>query len=199
MYLQQILDNGILQVLQTCITERVKGRREACFVVSNIAMATPREAKVPVKSSILALLIETVADQEEEAEVQREALTALQHLAEKGEKKGVFLTSLVDADCVEACCATLRSQDGLRVDHAVRIIAYLIDTPWSGADDAIQRLEDSDGVKSLRRVWLQGWRRGGWNGSRMAHILLKAYFPEASKPARLEPTQITQPEQLSID
>lgn len=184
--LQSILDNGILQGLQTCMTERVKGRRVACFVVSSIAMAKPSEAKVLVKSSILPLIIAMVADQEEEADVQREALTALQHLAEKGEKKRVFLTSLVEADCVEACCAMLRSQDGERLDKAVRILAYLIDTPWSGADDAIKRFEDSDGVSLLRQVWLQEVRDyGGVRDESYADILLKAYFPEAAKHTRV--------------
>ncbi|KAG9042485.1 Importin alpha subunit (Karyopherin alpha subunit) (Serine-rich RNA polymerase I suppressor protein) [Tulasnella sp. UAMH 9824] len=146
--LQSILDNGVLQALQTCITEHVNTRKDAYAVASEIAMATPSAAKILVKSSILSLLIETVADQEEEAEVQLEALTALHNLATKGERKHSFLTSLLKADCVEACCAALRSQDGLRVEKAVRIVACLVDTPWSGADDAIERLEDSDGPTS---------------------------------------------------
>lgn len=180
--LQSILDNGILQALQTCITEHVKTRKEACLVASSIVMATPAEAQVLVESSVLPLLIEMVAHEKEEAEAQRGALTALQHLATKRR----FFSSLVKAGCVEACCAALRSGDGLRVDTAVQIIAALIDTPWSGADDAIERLEDSDGVRLLRRVWLQRWEgTGGWEGSRIAYLLSKAYFPEASKPCRV--------------
>ncbi|KAG8936142.1 hypothetical protein FRC00_009635 [Tulasnella sp. 408] len=143
--LQSILDNDILEALQTCITDYAKTRKEACLVASNIAMATAREAKVLVKSSILPLLIEMVTDQEEEAKVQLEALKVLQNLAEQGEKRRGFFTSLVEVDCVEACCEALRNQDGDQVDEAARIIEHLIDTPWSGADDAIDRLEDSDG------------------------------------------------------
>ncbi|KAG8917354.1 Importin alpha subunit (Karyopherin alpha subunit) (Serine-rich RNA polymerase I suppressor protein), partial [Tulasnella sp. 408] len=136
--LQSILDHGVLQALHTCITDHVKSRQLACFVASNIAMAAPPQAEPLVESSILPLLLEIVTN-EEDAGVRREAATVLQHLATKGEKTGDYYSSLVEADCVEACCTALRSQDGQMVEKAVRIIAYLIDTPWSGADDAIER------------------------------------------------------------
>ncbi|KAG8947547.1 Importin alpha subunit (Karyopherin alpha subunit) (Serine-rich RNA polymerase I suppressor protein) [Tulasnella sp. 408] len=181
--LQSILDHGVLQALHTCITDHVKSRQLACFVVSNIAMAAPPQAEPLVESSILPLLLEIVTN-EEDAGVRREAATVIQHLATKGEKTGDYYSSLVEADCVEACCAALRSQDGQTVEKAVRIIAYLIDTPWSGADDAIERLEDSGGVNLLRRVWLER-KFTGWKSSLAAHTLLRAYFPEAAKHPRV--------------
>ncbi|KAG9042484.1 Importin alpha subunit (Karyopherin alpha subunit) (Serine-rich RNA polymerase I suppressor protein) [Tulasnella sp. UAMH 9824] len=182
--LQSIFDNGVLQALHTCITDRVESRQLACFVASNIAMAAPPQAEPLVESSILPLLIEMVADEEEEAGVRREAATVLQHLVRRGEKTHDYYSSLVEADCVEACSAALQSQDGPTVEKAVRIIAYLIDTPWSGADDAIERLEDSAGVNLLRRVWLE-WKGPRVNSSVTAHALLRAYFPEASKHPRV--------------
>lgn len=184
--LQSVLDHGVLQALYTCITDsdRVKSRQLACFVASNIAMAAPPQAEPLVESSILPLLIEMVADEEEEAGVRHEAATVLQHLATKGEKTGEYYGSLVEADCVEACCTALRSEDMPMVEKAVRIITYLIDTPWNGADDAIERLEESGGVNLLRRVWLE--KKGtGWKTSNTAHTLLRAYFPEASKHPRV--------------
>lgn len=182
---QSIFDNGIVEALQTCLTEHVKTRKEACIVAANIAWVTPSGAKLLAKSSTLPLLIGMVADQEEKAEVQYEALIALQYLAAKGEKQHSILKALVKADCVEACCAAFRSQVELQVLAAVRIIQYLIDTPWSGADDAIERLEESDGVRLLRQVWLQEWRAGGVQASSIACLLLNTYFPEAAKRSRV--------------
>ncbi|KAG8910463.1 hypothetical protein FRC00_008120, partial [Tulasnella sp. 408] len=176
--LQSILDNGILQALQTCITEHVNTRKEAFVVASNVAMDAPHGAKALIGSSILPLLVGVVADQEEEAEFQEKALEVLLYLATKGEKKHSFLGSLVKADCVEACSAALRSEDGRTAYNAVSVITCLIDTPWSGADDAIERLEDSDGVRLLRRVWLE-------QDLDIARTLLVAYFPEASKYPRV--------------
>ncbi|KIO15859.1 hypothetical protein M407DRAFT_34527 [Tulasnella calospora MUT 4182] len=180
MLLQSILDNGILQALQTCITNHVRSRQLACVVASNIAGATPLQAEALIQSSILPVLTGLVANQEEAVRVQHEAVAVLLHLATKGERNHDFFSSLLEADCVEACCAALQSTDWMLVEKSVRIIKYLIDTPWSGADDAIERLEDSGGVKLLRKVWLEhdGNHR---TESATAHTLLRVYFPESSR------------------
>ncbi|KIO15860.1 hypothetical protein M407DRAFT_34528 [Tulasnella calospora MUT 4182] len=184
MLLQSILDNGILQALQTCITNHVRSRRLACCVASNIAAATPLQAEALIQSSILPILTGLVANQGEEVKVQHEAVTVLVQLAKKGERNHDFFSSLLEGDCVEACCAALHSTDWVMAGKSVLIIKYLIDTPWSGADDAIERLEDSDGVRLLRKIWLE---HGGnrWAESATAHTLLKVYFPDSSRRPRV--------------
>ncbi|KAG8925233.1 hypothetical protein FRC01_010461 [Tulasnella sp. 417] len=181
--LQSLFDHGILTALETCITDYVQSRQLACFVLSNIATA---QAEGLVESSVLPCLTGIVADPEEELKTRNEAATTLLLLAKKGSKKDRFLSSLVEADCVEACCAALGCTDWVTIQKSMEIIRCLIDMSWSGADDAIERLEDSDGVDLLRKVWLEGkpnrWMRPE---SKTAHILLRTYFPEFSKPSRV--------------
>ncbi|KAG8924036.1 hypothetical protein FRC01_012015 [Tulasnella sp. 417] len=153
---QSLFDNGVLTALETCITDYDPSRRLACFVASNIATANPLQAEALVKSSILPVLTGIVADEEEELKTRNEAVTTLLTLARKGLKNDRFFSSLVEADCVEACCAALLCTDWGTIQKSMEIIIRLIDTPWSGADDALERLEDSDGVNLLRKVWLEG-------------------------------------------
>ncbi|KAG8925232.1 hypothetical protein FRC01_010460 [Tulasnella sp. 417] len=184
--LKSMIYNGILKALEICITDYVQSRRLACLVASNIAIAAPLQAEALVESSVLPLLTGIVADQKEEWKIRNEALTILFHLARKGLKNDRFFSSLIEADCFEACCAALGCTDWGTIQTGAEIIRLLVDTSWSGADDAIQRLEDAGGVNLLRKVWLEG-RSKNWPQppSVTAHILLRTYFPESSKPPRV--------------
>ncbi|KAG8925234.1 Importin alpha subunit (Karyopherin alpha subunit) (Serine-rich RNA polymerase I suppressor protein) [Tulasnella sp. 417] len=184
--LQSLLDNGILQALQGCMTDYVKSRRSGCLIASKITSASTLQAEALLESSVLPLLTKIVADEEQELKTRNEAMTTLFHLAQKGEINHRFFSSLVEADCVEACCVALACTEWGIIPKAVEIIKSLIYTPWSGAEDAIERLKDSDGVELLRDVWLEG-KESEWTEreSMTAHLLLRTYFPESSKPPRV--------------
>ncbi|KAG8924035.1 Importin alpha subunit (Karyopherin alpha subunit) (Serine-rich RNA polymerase I suppressor protein) [Tulasnella sp. 417] len=186
MLLQSLLDNDVIQSLQICITNYAQSRRPGCLIASSIAKATPLRAEALVESSVLPLLTRIVADQEEELKARNEAMTALFYLAQKGAINHRFFNLLVEADCVEACCGALGCTDWGIIPKAVETIESLIHTRWSGAEDARERLKDSDGVDLLRDVWLEG-RESEWteSESETAHLLLRTYFPESSKPPRV--------------
>ncbi|KIO32040.1 hypothetical protein M407DRAFT_216545 [Tulasnella calospora MUT 4182] len=182
--IQAILDNDILQALQTCINDHASSRWAAGFAASSIATGTTPQAKVFAQSSVLSLLTGMISNLGKETRTMYAAVTTLHNLANHGKTHHEILSSLAEADCIEVCCTTLRSTHPRTIEKSVQIIEYLIDTPWSRRENMIKRLEDSDGVRCLREVWL-GDEEWIPTARATAHKLLRAYFPEFSKPRRV--------------
>ncbi|KAG9044596.1 Importin alpha subunit (Karyopherin alpha subunit) (Serine-rich RNA polymerase I suppressor protein) [Tulasnella sp. UAMH 9824] len=176
---------GLPTALRFCIpSEHVGTRISACWAASNIAAGSLSQAQSLFDNDLIPLIFRVLSIKDEEMKPRNEASWVLSILTGKGQEHNDFLVRLVQANCMEALAAGLSTSSSSTLSNLIEGLENVVDTQWSGREDALERFKVAGGVARLVTLRDQPRTRATLAGRR-ALGLLRSHFPEFAKCPRV--------------
>lgn len=181
-----LVDSGIMDSLKTCIeSEDGHIRNTACWGTSDLVVSALKHTKALIASGLVPILVKVASDSKDKSGSRDGAVWALSSVAcNWGQDELDLLDTLLETNSLEAFCLGLTLKDYRSVEVSLKGILVLVKTRWDGRKRAVERVKTGDGIKQLRAVRCRNdiYRT---ELHTMAQKMLKDYFPDFSKPARV--------------
>lgn len=181
-----LVNSGVLDFLKTCIaSEDAHDRKHASWAASDLVVGALEHTKALVACGLVPILVKILLDSKDVSGSRDAAAWALSSIAcNWGQDQTDLLDALLEANSLEAFCLGLDLKDALSVEIALKGILVLVKTEWDGRKNAVERVKAGDGIKQLRAVRCRNDIHQT-ELHKMAQRILRNYFPEFSKPARV--------------
>lgn len=183
---EQLVNAGILDVLKNSIvSEEVHIRRDACWAVSDLIISAAEHTKALIASGYVPILVNVLSNQGEDTGARGGAAWALSSVAcNWGQDYHEMLDTLLETNSLEAFCSSLTLKDKGSVEVSLKGILVLVKTEWDGRKGAVERVKAGGGIAQLRAVRCRNDIHQT-ELHKLAQTILKDYFPEFSRPARI--------------
>ncbi|KAG8948416.1 hypothetical protein FRC04_009786 [Tulasnella sp. 424] len=181
------IEAGFLDVLKHCIGHQVARIREvACVAASNFARGSLTQVHALLDAGLLPVLVTVVRDRHELQRPRKEATWALADLANKALVDLELIDPLIEGGCIEAFSDAMTSEDDRTQSLAVQSLQKLLRIESRSQNKVLELLKAADGTARLRGVRDGRYRNNrGTDVGRTAHKILKDYYPDFSKRARV--------------
>lgn len=181
-----LVDSGILDSLKICIaSEDGHIRNNACWATSDLVVSALKHTKALIASGLVPILVKVASNSQDISGSRDGAVWTLSSVAcNWGQDELGLLDTLLETDSLEAFCLGLTLKDYSSVEVSLKGILVLVKTRWDGRKGAVGTVKAGDGIKLLQAVrYRNDIHRTELHT--MAQDILKDYFPEFSKPARV--------------
>ncbi|KAG8952264.1 Importin subunit alpha-1 [Tulasnella sp. 424] len=183
---EQLVNAGILEVLKNnIVSEEVHIRRDACWAASNLVISAAEHTKALIASGYVPILVKVLSNEGEDSGARGGAAWALSSVAcNWGQDHHEMLDTLLEANSLEAFYSSLTLKDKGSVEVSLKGILVLVKTEWDGRKGAVERVKAGGGIAQIRAVRCRNDIHGT-ELHKLAQMILKDYFPEFSRPARI--------------
>lgn len=181
------IEAGFLDVLKHCIGHQVARIREvACVAASNFARGSLAQVHALLDAGLLPVLVTVVRDRHELQKPRKEATWALADLANKALVDLELIDPLIEGGCIEAFSDAMTSEDDRTQSLAIQSLQKLLRIESRSQNKVLELLKAADGTARLRGVRDGRYRNNrGTDVGRIAHQILKDYYPDFSNRARV--------------
>jgi hypothetical protein len=145
---QSVLDAGLIKQMPLLLQSPKKGiRKEACWVLSNIAAGTQSQIKLVFKAGmehVVTLAIDS------EWEVRKEAIWVLSNICTGGTPAQVM--SVVECGAIDGLCSILNVNDPKMLTVALDAIAEILKVGNENGKDYISFVDECDGLMAIEEL-----------------------------------------------
>ena len=147
---QTVLEAGVLNHMSNLLTFKKRGvRKEACWLLSNIAAGTRDQISQLVRNpKIMQLVVETVRDAE--WDVRKEATWVVSNIATGGKEEHIHF--LVELGAIEALCSVLDVADARITMVVLEAIENILKVGKQSSRDYIGFVDECDGLDKIESL-----------------------------------------------
>lgn len=147
---QRVIDAGVLNHMSNLLTFKKRGvRKEACWLLSNIAAGTTDQISQLVRNpKIMQLVVDTVRDAE--WDVRKEATWVVSNIATGGKEEHIHF--LVELGAIESLCSVLDVADARITMVVLEAIENILKIGKQSSRDYIGFVDECDGLDKIETL-----------------------------------------------